>query len=64
MIVGGAHGQPSAEIAVDRALMGGRIHLPEGMHTGSDAQVYVQNWVSRLDRPTVDISSYCSVDTG
>ena len=48
--------------AVDRALMDGRMRLPEAMHIESDAQVYTLNWISRMDRRNVDISSYCSVD--
>ena len=49
--------------AVDRALMDGRLRLPESMHIESDAQVYTLNWISRMDRRNVDIASYCSVDT-
>ena len=48
--------------AVDRALMNGRMRLPETMHIESDAQVYMLNWISRMDRRNVDISSHCSVD--
>ena len=50
--------------AVDRALMDGRMQLPEAMRIESDAQVYTLNWISRMDRRNVDISSYCTVDSG
>ena len=49
--------------AVDRALMDGRMHLPKAMTVESDAQVYTLNWISRMDRRNVDISSYCTVDS-
>ena len=48
--------------AVDRALIDGRLRLPRAMGIESDAQVYTLNWISRMDRRNVDISSYCSVD--
>ena len=48
--------------AVDRAFIDGRMRLPGTMHVESDAQVYTLNWISRMDRRNVDISSYCSVD--
>ena len=48
--------------AVDRALMEGRLRLPAAMRIESDTQVYTLNWISRMDRRNVDISSYCSVD--
>ena len=46
---------------VDRALMDGRLKLPEDMNIQSDGQVYQLNWVSRLDRRNVDLTAYCSV---
>ncbi|MDE0372436.1 MAG: hypothetical protein OXI73_07830 [Rhodospirillales bacterium] len=48
--------------AVDRALIDGRMRLRAAMHIESDSQVYTLNWISRMDRRNVDISSYCSVD--
>ena len=48
--------------AVDRAFIEGRMRLPKAMTIESDAQVYTLNWISRMDRRNVDISSYCSVD--
>ena len=48
--------------AVDRALLDGRMRLPGTMAIESDAQVYTLNWISRMDRRNVDISSYCNVD--
>ena len=47
--------------AFDRALIDGRPNLPEDMDIQSDAQVYRLNWVSRLDRRNVELSTYCSV---
>ena len=48
--------------AVDRALMDGRLALPKDIVIQSDAQEYTLNWVSRLDRRNVVLSSYCTVD--
>ena len=48
--------------AVDRALIDGCLRLPNAMTVESDAQVYTLNWISRMDRRNVDISSYCTVD--
>ena len=48
--------------AVDRAFIDGRLKLPKDMNIQSDAQVYQLNWVSRLDRRNVEMSTYCSVD--
>ena len=48
--------------AVDRALIDGRLKLPEDINLQSDAQVYRLNWVSRLDRRNVELSSYCTLD--
>ena len=47
---------------IDRALIDGRLRLPEDMNIQADAQVYQLNWVSRLDRRNVELSTYCSVD--
>ncbi len=47
--------------AIDRALIDGRLKLPEDMDLQSDAQVYRLNWISRLDRRNVELSSYCTV---
>ena len=47
--------------AVDRALIDGRLKLPEDMNIQADAQVYQLNWVSRLDRRNVELSTYSSV---
>ena len=46
---------------VDRALIDGRLKLPEDMNIQADAQVYQLNWVSRLDRRNVELSTYSSV---
>ena len=53
----------SFSAAVDRALIDGRLRLPPEMVVESDAQVYTLNWISRMDRRNVEISSYCSVDS-
>ena len=47
--------------AVDRAFIDGRLKLPADIDIHSDAQVYQLNWISRLDRRNVELSSYCSV---
>ena len=47
--------------AFDRALIDGRLKLPESMVVESDAQEYTLNWESRLDRRNVVLSSYCTV---
>ena len=49
--------------AVDRALMDGRLTLPENLVIESDAQEYTLNWISRLDRRNVVLSSYCTADS-
>ena len=49
--------------SVDRALMDGRCRLPSEMAIESDAQTYTLNWISRMDRRNVEISSYASVDS-
>ena len=46
---------------VDRALIEGRLKLPEDLDIQADAQVYQLNWISRLDRRNVELSSYCSL---
>ena len=48
--------------AVDRALMDGRLRLPKQITVEADAQVYRLNWLSRLDRRNVELSTYCTVD--
>ena len=48
--------------SVDRALMEGRFRLPADMNIESDAQVYMLNWPSRLDRRNIELSCYCTVD--
>ena len=50
--------------AVDRALLEGRLRLPADMVIESDAQTYTLNWISRMDRRNVELSAYCSVDSG
>ena len=49
--------------AIDRAMIDGRIQLPKRMVVESDAQSYMLNWTSRLDRRNVEIFGYCSVDS-
>ena len=49
--------------ALDRAMIDGRVRLPERMVIESDAQSYMLNWTSRLDRRNVEIYGYCSVDS-
>ena len=49
---------------IDRALVDGRLSLPKQIVVESDAQEYTLNWVSRLDRRNVVLSSYCTVDGG
>ena len=48
--------------AVDRALIDGRLKLPDDLNVQSDAQVYQLNWVSRMDRRNVELSTYSTVD--
>ena len=48
--------------AVDRAFIEGRLNLPSDLNVQCDAQVYQVNWISRLDRRNVELSTYCSVD--
>ena len=48
--------------SVDRALIDGRLQLPADLNVQSDAREYTLNWVSRLDRRNVVLSSYCTVD--
>lgn len=48
--------------AVDRALIDGRLGLPEDINVQADAQVYQLNWQSRLDRRNIELSAYCTVD--
>lgn len=47
----------------DRALIDGRLTLPKEINIHSDAQSYILNWVSRLDRRNVELHAYCSVDS-
>ena len=49
--------------SVDRALIDGELKLSRKMVVESDAQSYLLNWTSRLDRRNVDIFAYCSVDS-
>ena len=49
--------------AIDRALIDGRLQLPKEMNIEADAQSYTLNWISRLDRRNVEVSTYCSVDS-
>jgi len=49
--------------AIDRALIEGRRSLPKNLVIESDAQEYTLNWVSRLDRRNVVLSSYCTADS-
>ena len=49
--------------AVDQALIDGRMRLPKRMVIESDAQSYMLNWTSRLDRRNVEMCGYCSVDS-
>ena len=49
---------------VDRALIDGRLRLPADMNVQSDAQVYLLNWISRMDRRNVELSTYSTVDVG
>ena len=44
-------------------MIDGRIRLPAKMVIESDAQSYMLNWTSRLDRRNVEIFGYCSVDS-
>ena len=47
---------------MDRALIDGRLKLPDDLNVQSDAQVYELNWVSRMDRRNVELSTYSTVD--
>ena len=49
--------------AIDRALIEGRLSMPKNLVIESDAQEYTLNWISRLDRRNVVLSSYCTVDS-
>ena len=48
---------------VDRALIDGRLHLPADLKVECDTQTYQMNWVSRMDRRNVELSTYCTVDS-
>ena len=48
--------------SVDRALIDGRLRLPPDLNVQSDAQNYLLNWVSRMDRRNIELSTYCTVD--
>ena len=48
---------------MDRSMIDGRVRLPERMVIESDAQSYMLNWTSRVDRRNVEIFAYCSVDS-
>ena len=48
--------------SIDRALIDGRLTLPEEFVTETDAQEYTLNWVSRLDRRNVVLSGYATID--
>ena len=48
--------------AADRAMIDGRLRLPQDMNLESDSQEYTLNWVSRLDRRNVVLSAHCVVD--
>ena len=52
----------SHSAAIDRALIDGRLCLPEDLVTESDAQEFTLNWTSRLDRRNVVLSGYGTVD--
>ena len=47
---------------VDRALIDGRLRLPADLNVQSDAQTYLLNWISRMDRRNVELSTNCTVD--
>ena len=49
--------------AYDRAMVDGRVKLPGEIVVEADAQVYTLNWISRLDRRNVELSSYCTIDS-
>ncbi len=48
--------------SIDRALIDGRLTLPEDFVTETDAQEYTLNWVSRMDRRNVVLSGYATID--
>ena len=48
---------------MDRAMIEGKVRLPEAMVIEADAQSYMLNWTSRMDRRNVEIFGYCSVDS-
>ena len=50
--------------AVDRAFIDGRLKLSSDLNVQCDAQVYQVNWISRLHRRNVELTTYCSVDAG
>ncbi len=49
--------------AIDRALIDGRLRLPEAMTVETDAQEFTMNWGSRMDRRNVVLTSYATVDS-
>ena len=49
--------------AIDRALIDGRLTLPERLVVQTDSQEFTLNWTSRSDRRNVVLSSYCTVDS-
>ena len=48
--------------AIDRALIDGRLTLPERLVVQTDAQEFTLNWTSRSDRRNVVLSSYSTID--
>ncbi|MDE0712693.1 MAG: hypothetical protein OXH60_11240 [Rhodospirillales bacterium] len=50
--------------AVDRALIDETLRFPKDLVLETDRQDYTLNWTSRLDRRNVDLSGYCSVNSG
>ena len=48
---------------MDRAMIEGKVRLPEAMVIEADAQSYMLNWTSRMDRRNAEIFGYCSVDS-
>ena len=48
--------------SIDRALIDGRLRLPADLNVQSDAQNYLLNWVSRMDRRNIELSTYCTLD--
>ena len=49
--------------AVERALIDGRLRLPDDLVIETDTQEFTLNWTSRFDRRNVILSGYSTIDS-